>query len=61
MVLFGNMKVPLGKTGEIGPTTIAVEKKGNDKLASVAYFCGIVSLLLQHQPFRKGNTLVTLM
>lgn len=51
MVLFGNMKVPLGNTREIGPTTIAVEKKGNGKLASVAYFCGIVPLLLQHQPF----------
>lgn len=51
MVLFGNMKMPLGNTGEIGPTTVAVEKKGNGKLASVAYFCGIVPLLLQHQPF----------
>lgn len=33
MVLFGNMKVPLGKTRETGPTTIAMEKKGNGKLA----------------------------
>lgn len=33
MVLFGNMKVPLGKTRETGPTTIATEKKGNGKLA----------------------------
>lgn len=51
MMLCGNMKVSLGNTREIGPTTIAIKKKGNGKLASIAYFCGIVYLLQQHQPF----------